>query len=100
MRATDVIDLIARQLDVEPRRVTACARFVADLDADSMKLTELMLALEEHYDIEISADDALRLVTLMDVVGFVDRQVELVSARPGKTPRDGVISPTQANGTC
>jgi acyl carrier protein len=67
-----VAHLVAAQLEVEPARITLTARFADDLGADDVQIDDLMLALEEHFDIEISNDDAARLGTLDEVLVFLD----------------------------
>jgi acyl carrier protein len=64
--------LIAAQLEVDPARVTLTARFTDDLGADDVQIDDLMLALEEHFDIDISNDQVSRLGTLDDVLHFLD----------------------------
>lgn len=66
--------LIGAQLEVDTRLVTPHARFIEDLKADPVRITDLMLALEEYFEIEISNDDAARLRTLDDVLGYLTTQ--------------------------
>ncbi len=63
--------LIARQLEVSPVCITERARFVEDLGADLVKLTDLMLALEEHFDVEITGDEVEHLGTLHEVLEYL-----------------------------
>jgi acyl carrier protein len=67
-----VAHLIAAQLDVDPSRVTHCARFADDLGADDVSIDDLMLALEEHFDIDIANEDVTSLRTLGEVLLFLD----------------------------
>ncbi len=67
-----IAHLIAAQLEVEPARVTLTARFADDLGADDVRIDDLMLALEEHFDVEISNDEVPRLGTLDEVLVFLD----------------------------
>ncbi len=67
-----VAHLIAAQLDVDPSRVTHGARFADDLGADDVSIDDLMLALEEHFDIEIANDDVASLRTLDEILAFLD----------------------------
>ncbi len=69
-----VAHLIATQLDVEPARVTLGARFADDLGADDVRIEDLMLALEEHFEIDISNEDAARLRTLDEVLLYLDER--------------------------
>jgi acyl carrier protein len=67
----EVIAIIAEQLGVDQNEVTAEKSFVEDLNADSLDLTELIMTLEERYEIEISEDKADKLRTVKDVIDFI-----------------------------
>jgi acyl carrier protein len=56
--------IIADQLGVEEERVTTEAHFIEDLNADSLDLVELIMALEEEFGVEISDEDANSLTTV------------------------------------
>jgi acyl carrier protein len=56
--------IIADQLGVEEERVTPDAHFIEDLNADSLDLVELIMALEEEFGVEISDEDANTLTTV------------------------------------
>jgi acyl carrier protein len=56
--------IIADQLGVEEERVTSEAHFIEDLNADSLDLVELIMALEEEFGVEISDEDANSLTTV------------------------------------
>ena len=56
--------IIADQLGVEEERVTPDAHFIEDLNADSLDLVELIMALEEEFGVEISDEDANQLTTV------------------------------------
>ena len=60
-------EIIADQLGVSEDEVTLEASFKEDLDADSLDLFELVMALEEEYDVEIPSDDLAELNTVGDV---------------------------------
>lgn len=66
-----VIDIIVDQLGIEAKEVTADKRFVEDLGADSLDVTELVMNLEEKFGKEISEDEAMKLKTVGDVIAFV-----------------------------
>lgn len=66
-------DLIADKLGIDPLKITPQASFVEDLGADSLDSVELVMALEEEFDIEISDDDAQKITTLQQVVEYVAR---------------------------
>ena len=70
-------EIIADQLSVSEDEVTLEASFKDDLDADSLDLFELVMALEEEYDVEIPSDDLAELNTVGDVVNYLkDKGVE------------------------
>ena len=63
--------VVARQLGVEPRRVTENARLIEDLGADSLDTVELVMAFEEEFDVEIPDDVAEHIETVGDVVEVI-----------------------------
>lgn len=70
-------EIIADQLGVSEDEVTLEASFKGDLDADSLDLFELVMALEEEYDVEIPSDDLAELNTVGDVINYLkDKGVE------------------------
>ena len=70
-------EIIADQLGVSEDEVTLEASFKEDLDADSLDLFELVMALEEEYDVEIPSDDLAELNTVGDVINYLkDNGVE------------------------
>ncbi|MCA9750658.1 MAG: acyl carrier protein [Gemmatimonadetes bacterium] len=70
-----VRDIIVDQLDVEAEQVTADASFIEDLGADSLDTVELVMALEENFDIEIPDEDAEKIKTVRDAVSYIDKNV-------------------------
>ena len=70
-------EIIADQLGVSEDEVTLEASFNLNLDADSLDLFELVMALEEEYDVEIPSDDLAELNTVGDVINYLkDKGVE------------------------
>ena len=63
--------IIAEQLGVDEDKVTADAHFIEDLNADSLDLVELIMAIEEEFGIEISDEDANQLTTVGAAQEFV-----------------------------
>ena len=63
--------IIAEQLGVPESDVTNEKAFVADLGADSLDTVELVMALEEHFDIQIPDEDAEKIVTVGDAVQYI-----------------------------
>ena len=67
-------EVAAEVLSVDPEQVTEAARFKEDLDADSLDLVELVMGLEERFDIEVPEDD-------LDGVTTIGQAVDLVLAK-------------------
>jgi acyl carrier protein len=68
-----VKQIISEQLGVEEAEVTPSASFVDDLGADSLDTVELVMALEEHFDIEIPDDAAEKIRTVQDAIDYIDK---------------------------
>lgn len=64
-------NIVIIQLDVDPKYVTLNANFINDLDADELDYPELMMAIEEAFEIEISDEEAERLLTVESVLDFL-----------------------------
>lgn len=64
-------EIIAEQLSVEEEIVTESSSFKEDLGADSLDLFELVMALEEEYDVEIPAEDLEELKTVGAVMDYL-----------------------------
>ena len=67
-----VKELIVKQLAVAPDQVTDDARFVEDLNADSLDIVELIMALEEEFGSEIPDEDAENLKTVGDAIKYIE----------------------------
>jgi len=63
--------IIIEQLGVDEEEVTPTASFVDDLGADSLDQVELVMALEEEFKLEISDEDAEKIKTVQDAVGYI-----------------------------
>jgi acyl carrier protein len=68
-----VKQIIAEQLGVEEAEVTPSASFIDDLGADSLDTVELVMALEENFDIEIPDEDAEKIRTVQDAIDYIDK---------------------------
>ncbi len=66
-----VKEIIVEQLGVNESEVTPEAKFVDDLGADSLDLVELVMALEEEYNTEISDEDAEKIQTVGDAIKYI-----------------------------
>ena len=67
--------IIVSQLGVADTAVTMEASFIDDLGADSLDIVELVMALEEEFDLEIPDSDAEKVVTVGDVVEYIKENV-------------------------
>jgi acyl carrier protein len=69
--AERVKQIVAEQLGVDEDQVTNEASFMDDLGADSLDTVELVMALEEEFDIEISDEDAEKIQTVQDAIDYI-----------------------------
>ncbi len=69
--------IIAEQLGVKPEEVTAGASFVDDLGADSLDTVELIMALEEEFNIEIPDEDAEKMKTVGDAIKYIEEKASV-----------------------
>jgi len=67
-----MVDIIVEQLSVDKDKVVAGASFVDDLGADSLDLVELIMAMEEEFDVEIPDEEAEKIATVQDAIDFVN----------------------------
>ncbi len=63
--------IIVDQLDVEEDQIALEASFQDDLDADSLDVVELIMAIEDEFDIEIPDEDAEKISTVKDAVDYI-----------------------------
>ena len=68
---TLVREHLAEELEVDIARISETTRFKQDLDADSLDLYELVMELEDRYGVAVSEEQASRIVSVGDAVGFV-----------------------------
>lgn len=66
--------VVVDQLDVNEEEVNAAASFVDDLGADSLDVVELVMGLEEEFDVEIPDEDAEKIATVDDAVKYIDEK--------------------------
>ena len=64
--------IVAEQLGVEPDQVVREAEFVADLNADSLDMVELVMSLEEEFGVEISDEEVETIRTVGDAVDYIE----------------------------
>ncbi len=68
--------IIVDQLDTSDDEVVPEASFIDDLGADSLDLVELVMAMEEHFDVEIPDEDAENIRTVADAINYIHQHVE------------------------
>jgi len=66
-----VREIVCQQLDVEPDQVKTETSFVEDLGADSLAVVELVLALEEAFEIDIPDEETEKLKTFKDAIDYI-----------------------------
>jgi acyl carrier protein len=66
-----VADIIVEQLGATKEEIVPEASFIDDLGADSLDIVELVMAMEEQFDIEIPDDDAEKIQTIGDVIDYL-----------------------------
>lgn len=65
--------IIAEKLEVDIEKVIPEASFINDLGADSLKIVELMMTLEDEFDIEIPDEEAENLLTVKDAIDYLEK---------------------------
>lgn len=68
-----VKQIIAEQLGVDEEQVTENASFMDDLGADSLDTVELVMALEEEFDVEISDEDAEKIQNVKNAIDYINK---------------------------
>jgi len=71
-----VVDIIANQLGVDKEQITPGANVIDDLGADSLDIVELVMALEESFDLEIPDEDAEKIRTVQDVFSYLESNLK------------------------
>ena len=68
----DVKEVVIEQLDCDPAEVKEDSKFIEDLGADSLDVVELVMALEEKFDIEIPDEDAEKITTVRLAIDYIN----------------------------
>ena len=68
-----VKQIIVEELGVDESEVTANARFIEDLGADSLDTVELVMRFEEEFDIEIPDEDAEKIQSVRDAISYIEQ---------------------------
>lgn len=69
-------DIIVEQLDVEEDAVTMEASITEDLGADSLDVVDLVMSIEESFDVEIPDEEVENIKTVVDIVKYIENKVE------------------------
>ena len=67
-----VKEIIEEQLNLDGVEITEESRFKEDLEADSLDLFELVMALEDEYGVEIPSEDPEKILTVQDVINYLE----------------------------
>ena len=73
--ADRVKKIVVEHLGVEPDKVTEDASFIDDLGADSLDIVELVMEFEKEFNIDIPDEDAEKLRTVGDAIGYLNQKV-------------------------
>jgi len=66
-------EIIAEQLEIDEDEIEMESSFQDDLDADSLDVVELIMAIEDEFDIEIPDEDAEKIETVKDAVEYIEK---------------------------
>ncbi len=69
-----VRDIISKQLDIEPSTITMESNLIDDLKADSLDIVELIMDIEQEFDVEIPDEELPKVQTVADIVGYLDKK--------------------------
>lgn len=68
-------EIVAEILDIEESEIKEDAKIIDDLGADSIAVMEIVMELEEEYDVEVPTEDVLNLVTVGDIQKYVEAKL-------------------------
>lgn len=68
-------DIISKQLGIDKDSIQPTSNLTTDLDADSIEAVEIIMAIEDEFDIEIPDDKIESIVTVQDLVDFIDSSI-------------------------
>ncbi len=71
-----IVEIIANQLGIEEEDVTAAASVVDDLGADSLDVVELVMALEEEFDLEIPDEEAEKITNVQNIFDYMENALQ------------------------
>ena len=71
-----IVQIIAKQLGIEEQDVSAQSSVVEDLGADSLDVVELIMALEEEFDLEIPDTEAEKIVNVQNIFDYMENALQ------------------------
>lgn len=71
----EIIDIIVERLDVAREQCIPAASFINDLGADSLDLMELLMNMEERFEVSISDEELQRIRTIQNVIDFIKKSI-------------------------
>ena len=72
----DIKELLAKQLNIDVKKITDESRIIEDLGADSLDVVELLMTLEDEMGISISDEEALKLKTVADIQKIINAKTK------------------------
>ena len=70
-----VMELILENLEIDPAAAVPDAKFIEDLGVSSMDLWELVLVMEDEFDLEVPDEDLEKIITIQDAIDFIESHV-------------------------
>jgi acyl carrier protein len=67
--------ILAARLEIDPHEIQPDAEFINDLGADSLDIVELLMSLEDEFDLEVSDEEAEQIRTVQDAVNFINERI-------------------------
>ncbi len=71
-----ITEIVAEQLGLESKEITAASSLIEDLGADSLDIVELIMAFEEEFDLDIPDEDAEKIATVKDAVEYIRKKIQ------------------------
>ena len=81
-----VIQFIADQLNIKPEDIKLENEFIKDLKADSLDIVELVMNLEDHFNLQIPDEEAEKLVTVKNAIDYISSHIE---TKPDTDKKEG-----------
>ena len=72
MTEQKVIEILAKQLRIDKAKITTQTNIASDLGADSLDLVELLMTLEDEFNVTVSDEEAIKLKTVDDIVKIIE----------------------------